>query len=59
MFRLLLAGRRRLRGHRIFGQSITTFRDDRIIIVINAAWPKAGDRELSAARIASAGAPRR
>lgn len=36
----------------IFGQSITTFRDDRIIIVINAAWPKATDPELNAARTA-------
>ena len=36
----------------IFGQSISTFRDDRIIIVINAAGPKATDPEMSAARIA-------
>jgi CubicO group peptidase (beta-lactamase class C family) len=34
----------------IFGQSITTFRDDRIIVVINAAWPAATGKELSAAR---------
>jgi CubicO group peptidase (beta-lactamase class C family) len=36
----------------IFGQSITTFRDDRLIVVINAAWPQATGRELSAARSA-------
>jgi len=34
----------------IFGQSITTFRDDRIIIVTNAAWPRATGRDLSRAR---------
>lgn len=34
----------------IFGQSITTFRDDKLIIVTNAAWPQATGRELSAAR---------
>ena len=36
----------------IFGQSITTFRDERLIIVINSAWPTATGRELSVARIA-------
>jgi CubicO group peptidase (beta-lactamase class C family) len=36
----------------IFGQSVTTFRKDRVIVVINAAWPKPGDAELSAARTA-------
>ena len=36
----------------IFGQSISTFRDDRIIVVTNAAWPQATGRELSAARTA-------
>jgi CubicO group peptidase (beta-lactamase class C family) len=36
----------------IFGQSITTFRDDRIVIVTNAAWPRATDREISALRTA-------
>jgi CubicO group peptidase (beta-lactamase class C family) len=36
----------------IFGQSITTFRDERLIIVQNAAWPKATGRDLSAARTA-------
>ena len=36
----------------IFGQSITTFRDERLIVVINSAWPKATGRELSAARTA-------
>ena len=34
----------------IFGQSITTYRDDRIIIVTNAAWPRATGRDLSVAR---------
>jgi len=34
----------------IFGQSITTFRDERVIVVQNAAWPAATGRELSAAR---------
>lgn len=36
----------------IFGQSISTFRDDRLIIVQNAAWPKATDRDLSLGRAA-------
>ena len=36
----------------IFGQSITTFRDERLIIVVNSAWPVAGSRELAAARYA-------
>ena len=36
----------------IFGQSITTFRDDRLVIVINAAWPQATGRELGMARTA-------
>jgi len=34
----------------IYGQSITTFPEDRIIIVTNAAWPRATGRDLSAAR---------
>ena len=34
----------------IFGQSITTFPDQHLIIVQNAAWPAATGRELSAAR---------
>lgn len=34
----------------IFGQSITTFPSERLIIVTNAAWPKATGQELSAAR---------
>jgi CubicO group peptidase (beta-lactamase class C family) len=34
----------------IFGQSITTYAKDRIIIVTNAAWPRATGRDLSAAR---------
>lgn len=36
----------------IFGQSITTFRDDRLIIVINSAWPVATSKDYSAARTA-------
>jgi CubicO group peptidase (beta-lactamase class C family) len=34
----------------IFGQSITTYRKERVIIVQNAAWPTAVGRELSMAR---------
>ena len=34
----------------IFGQSITTFKDDRLIIVINSAWPAATSKEYGAAR---------
>lgn len=34
----------------IFGQSITTFRNERVIVVQNAAWPQAVGKELSAAR---------
>ena len=36
----------------IFGQSITTFKDDHLIIVINSAWPLATSKEYSAARTA-------
>ena len=36
----------------IFGQSITTFRNERLVVVINSAWPAATGRELSAARTA-------
>lgn len=36
----------------IFGQSITTFRDDRIIIVVNSAWPKSGGPDLRDGRTA-------
>lgn len=36
----------------IFGQSITTFKDDRLVIVINSAWPVATSREYGAARTA-------
>jgi len=36
----------------IFGQSITTFRKDRVIIVTNSAWTKPTGPELSAARAA-------
>ncbi|WP_372784439.1 serine hydrolase domain-containing protein [Phenylobacterium sp.] len=34
----------------IFGQSVTTFSDQHLIVVQNAAWPKATGKELSAAR---------
>jgi CubicO group peptidase (beta-lactamase class C family) len=34
----------------IFGQSMTTFKDDRIIIVINSAWPLATSKDYSLAR---------
>ena len=36
----------------IFGQSISTFRNQRIVIVQNAAWPAATGKQLSAARYA-------
>lgn len=36
----------------IFGQSITTFREDRIIIVVNSAWPKSGGPDLRDGRTA-------
>jgi CubicO group peptidase (beta-lactamase class C family) len=36
----------------IFGQSITTFRDERLVIVINSAWPLATSKEYSASRTA-------
>lgn len=42
----------------IFGQSITVFRDERIVIVTNAAWPNATGRELSMARNAFLAAAR-
>jgi CubicO group peptidase (beta-lactamase class C family) len=42
----------------IFGQSITVFRDERIVIVTNAAWGQATGKELSAARNAFLGAAR-
>jgi len=42
----------------IFGQSITVFRDDRLVIVTNAAWPNATGRELSMARAAFLNAAR-
>jgi CubicO group peptidase (beta-lactamase class C family) len=34
----------------IFGQSVTTFRDQHLIVVQNAAWPHATGKELTAAR---------
>jgi len=36
----------------IFGQSITTYRDERLVIVLNSAWPRATGKDLSAARTA-------
>ena len=39
-------------GFGIFGQSVTTFRKEKLVIVINSAWPQATGRELSAARTA-------
>ena len=42
----------------IFGQSITTFHDDRIIIVTNAAWPRATGQDLGATRTAFLNAAR-
>jgi len=36
----------------IFGQSITAIPDERLVIVINSAWPKAGASELFVARSA-------
>jgi CubicO group peptidase (beta-lactamase class C family) len=34
----------------IFGQSITTFPEDRLVIAVNSAWPAADTPELNAAR---------
>jgi CubicO group peptidase (beta-lactamase class C family) len=42
----------------IYGQAITTFRADRLVIVTNSAWPVATKRELSDARTAFAEAAR-
>lgn len=42
----------------IFGQSITVFRDDRIVIVTNAAWPVASARQPSVSRAAFINAAR-
>ena len=39
-------------GLGIFGQSVTLFPKEHLIIVQNAAWPKAGSKELNAARSA-------
>jgi CubicO group peptidase (beta-lactamase class C family) len=36
----------------VFGQSISTFPDDRLVVVINSAWPRATGDELYAARTA-------
>jgi CubicO group peptidase (beta-lactamase class C family) len=43
----------------IYGQSITTFRDDRVIVVVNSAWPRATGKDLSAARNAFIAAARK
>jgi CubicO group peptidase (beta-lactamase class C family) len=43
----------------IYGQSISTFPKERVVIVVNSAWPKATDRGLSAAREAFIQAARR
>lgn len=43
----------------IFGQSITTFPKEHLIIVQNAAWPKATGKELSAGRNAMIAAVRK
>ncbi|RAK62848.1 serine hydrolase domain-containing protein [Phenylobacterium kunshanense] len=42
----------------IFGQSISTFRDDRIVVVINSAWPTAVGRDLTLSRAAFINAAR-
>jgi CubicO group peptidase (beta-lactamase class C family) len=42
----------------IFGQSISVIPDERLVIVINSAWPTAVGRELFAARSAFLGAVR-
>ena len=36
----------------IFGQSITVIPDERLVIVVNSAWPEATGRELFVARSA-------
>ncbi len=36
----------------IFGQSVTTYKSEGLIIVVNSAWPTATGKELSAARAA-------
>lgn len=43
----------------IFGQSITTFRDEKLIIVVNSAWPRSGGPDLRDGRIALIEALRR
>jgi CubicO group peptidase (beta-lactamase class C family) len=42
----------------IFGQSISTFRDESLIVVVNSAWPAATGHELSAVREAMIAAVR-
>lgn len=36
----------------IFGQSITTFRDEKLIVVVNSAWPTSGGADLRDGRAA-------
>lgn len=43
----------------IFGQAITTFEDEGLIIAVNSAWPRATGQDLSAARNAMYEAVRR
>ena len=43
----------------IFGQAIATFPKDRVIVVVNSAWPDATGKELSAARNALIAAARK
>ena len=42
----------------IFGQSIVTIPEERLVVVVNSAWPQATGRELSAAQAALVGAIR-
>jgi CubicO group peptidase (beta-lactamase class C family) len=34
----------------VFGQTITIFPDDHLVVVINSAWPKAWDYDIDAMR---------
>lgn len=43
----------------VFGQSITTFPKERVIVVTNAAWPSAGSDDLWAAQAAFVAAARK
>lgn len=42
----------------IFGQSIVTIPEERLVVVVNSAWPQATGRELSAAQAAMVAAVR-